>query len=153
MFWAALTQAQVNSHINYEVTYRQAWDAAVNELFVLDSGASPISNHETCFHNLKSLLIRQKIPLNVTAIRNSSPSYLYKLAMLAGISGITSWKRETVSSSGGKIKLTDHGYPIHPSSPTNIESDVMTSIICALLIVIATFHLMYVLNQRSENKE
>lgn len=130
-----------------EVSDREAWETAMNDLYVLDSGSSPISNHETCFHNIKNLLIRQKIPLNVTALQASKPAYLYRLAMLAGLSGITTWKRDA----SGKIKLTDHGYPIHPSSPTNVESDIMTSIICALLIVIATFHLMYVLNQKSEN--
>jgi hypothetical protein len=128
---------------NQEISDLKAWNAAMDEIFVLDSGSSPISNHERCNHNIKNLLLRQNYPLNVTQIKNMDLTSLYKFVILASISGISHWKR---NPSSNKIILTDNGYPIHPSSPINVESDIMTCIICALLIVIATFHLMYSLS-------
>lgn len=111
---------------------------AVNKIFVLDSVSSPVSAQESCLMNIRDLLIRQKLPLNVTEFRNMDDSKIYEVLILSALTGISPWKRDD----DNKIKLTDFGYPIHPSLPTNIESDVMTCIICALLIVIATFHLI-----------
>jgi len=115
-----------------------AFGLAMDRVFVLDSASSPVSAQESCLLNIRDLLIRQRMPTNISDVRNMKDSELYDLLIRASITGISPWKRDD----NNKIKLTDFGYPIHPSLPTNIESDVMTCIICALLIVIATFHLI-----------
>lgn len=131
------------------VSHLEDWNEAMNVIFDLDSGSSPVSNYETCNNNIKDLLIRQRMLLNITLIKEASPQKLYELSILAGLAGISPWKRDKLTN---KIQITDYGYPIHPSSPTNVESDVMTCIICALLIVIATFHLMYIMNNNSNQQ-
>ncbi len=124
--------------VNSFSLYNRQFAEAMDNLFVLDSASSPVSAQESCLMNIRDLLIRQKLFFNVTEFHNLTDVKIYEVLILSAMTGISPWKRDD----DNKIKLTDFGYPIHPSLPTNIESDVMTCIICALLIVIATFHLI-----------
>jgi hypothetical protein len=134
-----------NPIFEQDETSLKLFNTAFDQLFVLDSGASYASNQELCRKTVKDLLIRQNIPLNHTTLRNLDLVALYKISFMAGLTGITNWKRDDFN----KIKLTDYGFPIQDSNPSNIETDIMTCIICALLIIISTFHIFQYKQQKN----
>lgn len=116
-----------------------AFSLAMDDIFVLDSGSNFPSNHELCKKNIMDLFMRQNLPLNSTHVKALDLRSLYKYLILSSVAGITNWKRDDQN----RIKLTDYGYPIQVSNPSNTETDIMTCIICSLLIVISTFHLFH----------
>ena len=116
-----------------------AFGEAMDSAFVLASQAAPVSNNMACKKSILDLMIRQNIPHeSPDAIRSLSDRELYKLAMMAAVAGISRWTR---NDNNTLLALTEDGKLIHPYSPGVIESDVMLCVICALLTVIATFHL------------
>jgi hypothetical protein len=115
----------------------EAWDSALNGVFSMLSKSNPVSNNEICRKSIQDLMIRQNIPQTIAEIRKLDDVSLYKLAMLASVGGMSRWGRD-----GSLLSITEDGHLIHPYSPGAVESDVMLCVICALLTVIATFHLI-----------
>jgi len=131
------------SNANYETagsSREDAWNSALDQVFSMASQANPVSNNEACRRSIQDLMTRQRIPQNIADIRRLDDVMLFQLAMLASVAGISRWGRDPYNST--LLKITDDGRLIHPYSPGAVESDVMLCIICALLTVIATFHLI-----------
>jgi hypothetical protein len=113
------------------------YDAAMDSIFALQSGVTPVSGHVAARRALSNMMRRQSIPQEISDLRSLSDADLFRLAQLASIGGVSRWKRNT---SNDLILLTDNGQMIHPYSPGAVESDVMLCVICALLTVIAIHH-------------
>ena len=151
---AITTTATINSKTNNSIpttsstTYRvsltqekdSAWDTALNGVFSMLSRSNPVSNNEVCRRSVQDLMTRQNIPQTIAELRKLDDISLYKLAMLASVGGMSRWGRDSADSN--LLTITEDGHLIHPYSPGAVESDVMLCIICALLTVIATFHLI-----------
>ena len=151
---AITTTATINSKSNNSIpatsstTYRgsltqekdSAWDSALNGVFSMLSQSNPVSNNEVCRRSVQDLMTRQNIPQTIAELRKLDDISLYKLAMLASVGGMSRWGRDSADSN--LLTITEDGHLIHPYSPGAVESDVMLCIICALLTVIATFHLI-----------
>jgi hypothetical protein len=116
-----------------------AWGDAMNRVFVLSSKSSSVSGNLLCTKSIMDLMIRQSIPLSPLALRALNDTELLQIAMTASVAGISSWKRDSTSNT--LFQLTEQGRLVSPYTPNAVESDVMLCIICALLIVIAIFHL------------
>jgi hypothetical protein len=127
------------------------WDSAINSIFAMRSQVAPVSNCIMCKKRIGDLLDRQNIPKNAMELRNLDDKVLQKLAILAGVAGMSRWLRDKTDPS--LILLTEEGTLIHPYSPGAVESDVMLCIICALLTVIATFHLIPPIALSNSNSE
>ena len=129
------------SSATYKVQERDdAWDAALNGVFSMLSRSNPVSNNEICRRSIQDLMTRQNIPQTIADLRKLDDVSLYKMAMLASVAGMSRWGRD--ASDGNLLTITEDGHLIHPYSPGAVESDVMLCVICALLTVIATFHLI-----------
>ena len=115
------------------------WGDTMNRVFVLSSKSSSVSGNLMCTKSIMDLMIRQSIPLSPLGLRALNDTELLQIAMTASVAGVSSWKRDTVSNT--LFQLTDQGRLVSPYTPNAVESDVMLCIICALLIVIAIFHL------------
>jgi hypothetical protein len=111
----------------------------MDRVFVLSSRASSVSGNYLCTKSITDLMIRQNIPTTTVALRALNDTALLQLAMQASVAGVSTWKRDP--STNVLFQLTDQGRLVSPYTPNAVESDVMLCIICALLIVIAIFHL------------
>ena len=118
----------------------KAWNAALDGVFSMESQSNPVSNNEFCRRSISDLMTRQMIPQKIEDIRKLDDVALYKMAMLASVGGMSRWVRDAADSA--LLTITEEGHLIHPYSPGAVESDVMLCVICALLTVIATFHLI-----------
>lgn len=124
-----------------------AFNNALDSLFYLESGANPLSSHELCNKNIRDVLIRQDIPLDANRLKNMSNVDLYKLSILAAFTGISSWKR----NNDNQILLNDFGHPLESFNVLTVEGDVLLCIICALLIVIATSHMLAAMDEMNDS--
>ena len=113
-----------------------AYDTAMESVFALQSGVTPVSGHVAARRALSSLMRRQSIPQKLQELRALGDADLCRLAQLAAVGGVSRWKR----TNDELILLTENGQMIHPYSPGAVESDVMLCVICALLTVIAVHH-------------
>ena len=116
------------------------WYEALDEIFSMASYANPASNNEACVNSIRDLMKRQEIPLATAELRMLNDVQLHKLAILASVAGISRWTRDKDNVT--KFLIAENGHLLHPYSPGAVESDVMLCIICVLLTVIATFHLI-----------
>jgi hypothetical protein len=144
-FWAILFFWLVGDNVVHANNYGEgdregAWNSALDHVFSMSSQANPVSNNEACRRSIQDLMTRQHIPQKIADLRNLDDVALFQLAMLASVAGISRWGRDPYNTT--LLKITDDGRLIHPYSPGAVESDVMLCIICALLTVIATFHLI-----------
>jgi len=117
-----------------------AWDQALNEIFSMASHANPVSNNEACVSSIRDLMTRQQIPHSLHELKMLNDVQLYKMAILASVARISRWTRD--KNNVAQFLITENGRLLHPYSPGAVESDVMLCIICVLLTVIATFHLI-----------
>jgi hypothetical protein len=132
LFFASVSVLAINVQDTSE------WKQALDLTFLSKSKASKVSEDRACNLNVKHMLLRQDMPVNVTWVRSLDDIHLYRILFLAGIAGISPWVRDDET---GLLLLDENGHLTHISSPSLIESDIMICIICSLLIVIATFHL------------
>jgi len=116
-----------------------SWKRAMDMTFASKSGSSATSENILFSKNIQNMLIRQGLPTNVSTARQLDDVELYRILFLAGVSGLTPWERDPASNF---IFLNEHGHLVHVATPTLVESDIMICIICALLLVIATFHII-----------
>jgi len=107
--------------------------SALNKIFVFEHGAGPVSSSFYHVKLIKDLFYRQKIPLNILQLKNSSDSQIYEWLTLASLSGLTSWKRD----GSNKIILTNLAMPIEPRKISNAEGDIFLCLVFSLLIYIA----------------
>ena len=114
------------------------WSDAMDSLFILQSGSSPVSANVDCTRSILDLMVRQNIPTTVESLRMLNDTALLRLGMLSAVAGISTWKRDV--STGTLFQLTTDGHLINPYTPNAIETDVMLSVVCALLVVIAISH-------------
>ena len=117
----------------------EEWGEALNSVFILNSKSSFVSANSQCSQSVLDLMVRQNIPTTAAAIRNLNESQVLRLAMLASVAGISTWKRDAATDSF--FLLTDQGRLVHPYTPNAVETDVMLSVVCILLVVIAMAHL------------
>jgi hypothetical protein len=115
------------------------WGDAMNSAFVLASKSSSISGSLPCSKSVFDLMTRQNIPTTPAALRALNDTEILRVAMIASVAGISTWKRDAATNS--LFQLTEQGRLVHPYSPNAVESDVMLCVVCALLVVIAIFHL------------
>ena len=113
------------------------WGNAMNSTFALSSGSSSVSNSLICSKSVFDLMTRQGIPTTPDSLRALNDTEILRVAMISAVAGISTWKRDANSL----FQLTDHGRLLHPYTPNAVETDVMLCVVCALLVVIAMFHL------------
>lgn len=116
-----------------------AWPDAMNSAFVLSSKSANVSGSLVCSKSVWDLMTRQRIPTSAAALRALNDTEILRVAMIASVAGISTWKRD--ASTDTLFQLTDQGRLVHPYTPNAVESDVMLCVVCALLVVIAMFHL------------
>ena len=116
-----------------------AWDQAMESTFVLASSSGPVYNSQACSKSVRDLMIRQNIPVTAAGLRALEDAELLRIGMLASVACISSWTRDANDT---MLQLTDEGQLIDQYLPSTVEVDIMLCIICALLIVIATFHIV-----------
>ena len=97
--------------------------------------------------NIKDMFLRQEIPWTPNEIRNSSDEFILKIAILATYSSFSSWKK----TDSGKIIVNQYGFPIKSTSILDTEIDVLLCIICALMTVLATSHLLFLADTKNIN--
>ena len=93
------------------------------------------------------MFLRQEIPWTPNEIRNSSDEFILKIAILATYSSFSSWKK----TDSGKIIVNQYGFPIKSTSILDTEIDVLLCIICALMTVLATSHLLFLADTKNIN--
>lgn len=120
---------------------------AVDNIFSIQSGLSPTSQNELCMKNIKDMFLRQEIPWTANEIRNSSDEFILKIAILATYSSFSSWKK----TDSGKIIINQYGFPVKSTSILETEIDVLLCIICALMTVLATSHLLFLVDTKNVN--
>ena len=108
-------------------------------VFVLSNKAASVSGHMACNKAVADLMRRQSIPLAPSSLRALNDSSILRIAMMASVASISSWKRD--ASTNTLFQLSETGRLVHPYTPNAVETDVMLCIICVLLLVIAIFHL------------
>lgn len=127
-FHVATLPVSADNNIN-ELEFQNA----LNQLFILESGAGPVSSSQYHVKLLKDLFYRQNIPLDISVLKNSTDGQIYKWLALASLSGFTSWKRDDFN----KIILTNQATPIEPKKISNAEGDIFLCLVFSLLIYIA----------------
>lgn len=119
----------------------QAFSDALNRLFALQSQSGDAANLPACRRRMLDLMVRQSIPVRIQAMRHElSDADLYRLALLAAVSGLGEWKRDTPRNN--TLLLDARGRLIPALVPSLIESDVLLCVICALLTMIAICHVL-----------
>jgi hypothetical protein len=116
-----------------------AWGDAMNRVFALSSKSSSVSGNFMCTKSIANLMVSQNIPSTAAGLRALNDTEILQIAMLASVASISMWKRDAPNNA--LFQLTEQGRLVSPHTPNAVESDVMLCIICALLIVIAVFHL------------
>jgi hypothetical protein len=115
----------------------EAFAGALNALFTLQSGAGNAADLLLCQKRTLDLMRRQHIPLRVEDLRALSDMELYRLGILAAISGLGQWRRHETTDA---MLIDDQGVLVRSLVPDTVESDVLMCLICALLTVIAMYH-------------
>ena len=82
---------------------------------------------------------RQRIPASPDKLRAMSDTDLMRVGILAAMGGLGQWVRD---ASTDAVMVDDDGRMVRALVPTAVENDVMLCIICALLTVIAVFHVL-----------
>ena len=85
------------------------------------------------------LMRRQRIPTSPEKLRALSDTELMRIGILAAMSGIGQWVRDAGTDA---VVVDDDGRIVRALVPTAVENDAMLCIICALLTVIAVFHVL-----------
>jgi hypothetical protein len=115
----------------------EALSEALDQLTVCQSGASTPSRMEAARRRFASLLQRQRMPMNASALRALSDVELHRLSLLAAVGGMdVSWKKQSTEPRQPWV-LDAHGRLIPAFTPNQVESDVLLCIICALLGALA----------------
>ena len=111
---------------------------AINETFAIGGGAMAPSHLSVCHRRMCDLMTRQRIPCLAADLRGLSDAGLYRIALLASIGGMSEqWQRDAATDAF----LLDESGRMQPAfAPSQVESDVMMCIICALLGVIAIYY-------------
>jgi hypothetical protein len=115
----------------------EAFADALNAVFTLQSGAGNAADLLLCQKRTMDLMRRQHIPVRIDALRTLSDTDLYRLGILAAIGGLGQWKRH---ESTDALLIDEQGVLIRALVPDTVESDVLLCLICALLTIIAVYH-------------
>lgn len=114
---------------------------AIAQTFALSSGAAGVQYNAKCQQRIKGLMQRTSIPYNITSLRwNTTDEELLHIAILASIAHISPWQR--VVKNPALILLDDSGKLLPLYSISSMESNIMLCVICTLLAVIASIHIL-----------
>jgi len=113
--------------------------AALSRLFVLRSQAGLAGDLQPCRRRMLDLMRRQRIPATADGLRALADADLVRVGLLAAMGGLGQWVRDPSTDS---FLVDDDGRLVRALVPTTVENDVMLCIICALLTVIAVFHVL-----------
>lgn len=116
---------------------------ALNQIFVYEHGAGPVSSSSYHVKLIKDLFYRQNIPLDISKLKNSSDSQIYQWLVLASLTGINSWKRDEFN----KIILSNLALPIEPKKISNAEGDIFLCLVFSLLIYIAAVQFYQIMDE------
>ena len=117
----------------------QAFEAAMGVVFAMQSQSASPEHVALCRRRVLTLMQRQQIPASLPALRELPDADLYRLAIMAALAGLGPWTRDATTDG---LVIDDRGAIIPALMPSAVESDVMLCIICALLTVIAVFHVI-----------
>jgi hypothetical protein len=116
--------------------WSDALSEALDQMAVCRSGASTPSRMESARRRFTALLLRQRLPMDAASLRALSDVELHRLSLLAAVGGMdVSWKRAEKPPQQWLIDA--HGRLIPAFAPSQVESDVLLCIICALLGALA----------------
>ena len=116
-----------------------SFTAALTRLFVLRSQSGAAGDHQACRRRVLDLMRRQRIPASPEKLRSLSDTDLMRVGILAAMGGLGQWVRDPGTDA---VMVDDDGRLVRALVPTAVENDVMLCIICALLTVIAVFHVL-----------
>jgi hypothetical protein len=117
----------------------EAFAGALNAVFTLQSGAGNAADLLLCQKRTLDLMRRQRIPLRVADLRALSDVELYRLGIMAAVGGLGQWRRHETT---GVLLVDDQGALLRALIPDAVESDVLMCLICALLAVVAMYHVV-----------
>jgi hypothetical protein len=117
----------------------EAFAGALNAVFALQSGAGNAADLHLCQKRTLDLMRRQRIPLRVADLRTLSDVELYRLGIMAAVGGLGQWRRHETT---GVLLVDDQGALLRALIPDAVESDVLMCLICALLAVVAMYHVV-----------
>lgn len=114
---------------------------AFAKTFALSSGSTGIQYNAQCLQRVRGLMQRHSISTVVSELRwNTTDDDLMRLAILAATAHISPWQR--LAKDPALILLDDSGKLMPMYAISSMESNILLCVICTLLAVIASIHIL-----------
>ena len=124
-----------------ECRYDSVFTSAFSKTFALSSGADNVEHNVEALSRIEMLMTRHSIPLNITQLRwNTTDAELMNMAILAAVAHISPWQR--LPKNQKMILVEDNGRLLPAYSISSMESNIMLCVICTMLAVIASIHVL-----------
>ena len=138
---AAATNASNDDSTHGFHVFTDDFIGAFQNTFAALNGMDGIEKNQFAVQRIYNLMKRGGIPTSADELQPLTPKDLLRLGMLAAVANISPWQRPTTNST--VIYLTEDGIALLQNTVSTIESNIMLCVVCSLLTVIASMHLLH----------